>query len=83
MTADEALALVNTHLKAAGRPPVQMSEPERRLGFLRLQHYAHVTQRPLEVAIADLVRFQLQGEALATAPPIVDPYRSEYEGPSI
>lgn len=60
----KALELVNAELAKHGRPPLAMGELQMRLGYNTLLEYAHVTQRPLDVAIADLVRFQIQGETL-------------------
>lgn len=60
----KALELVNEELRKAGRPPLLLGDLQRRAAFQSLQQYAHVTQRPIEVAIADIVRFQIQGETL-------------------
>lgn len=59
-----ALEAVNAELRKHGRAPLVMGELQQRAAFASLQEYAHVTQRPLEVAIADVVRFQMQGEEL-------------------
>lgn len=62
-----ALEAVNAELARYGRPPLVMGELQQRAAFASLQEYAHVTQRPLDVAIVDMVRFRIQGDALEAA----------------
>lgn len=56
--------MVNTELARIGRPPLVMGELQARAAYQSLVEYAHVTQLSLEVAVADVVRFQIQGEEL-------------------
>lgn len=63
--ADKALELINAELQAIGYPPVFMGEDQKRLAFQSLQQYAHFTQRPIEIAIQDVARFQIQSLELA------------------
>jgi hypothetical protein len=65
MDADRALELMNAELIANDHKPIQMGEDQKRQAFLALQEYAHFSQRPLEVAIQDVARYQLQAEQLA------------------
>lgn len=60
----KALELVNAELAKYGRPPLIIGELQQRASYQSLQEYMHVTQRPIEIAVADIVRFQIQGETL-------------------
>lgn len=60
MDADTAYKLVNDELLRNGHAPVVLTDLQRRQAFATLQQYASVSGRPLEVAVQDLVRFQLQ-----------------------
>ncbi len=64
MDAQTALALVNDELRAHGHPPVLLTEQQANQVFQTLQAYAAAAQRPLDIAICDVVRFQLQTETL-------------------
>lgn len=65
MDADRALELINDELLRNGHPPVVMGEDQKRLAFASLQQYAHFTQRPIEIAVQDVARFQIQSLELA------------------
>lgn len=60
MDADTAYKLVNDELLRSGHAPAVLTDPQRRQAFATLQQYAFTTGRPLEVAVKDLVRFQIQ-----------------------
>lgn len=64
MDAQTALALVNVELRAHGRPPLLLTEDEANRAFQSLQAYAAHTERPLDLAIGDVVRFKIQTETL-------------------
>lgn len=58
--ADTAYKLVNDELLRNGHAPALLTDLQRRQAFATLQQYASTTGRPLEVAVKDLVRFQMQ-----------------------
>lgn len=60
MDPDTALAVINDELIRSGHPPVFMSDVQKRQAFASLQQYAHFTGRPLELAVKDVARFQIQ-----------------------
>ena len=60
----KALKMVNDELARLGRPPLILPDVQRRAAYNTLVEYVHVTGRSFETAVADLVRFQLNGEAL-------------------
>jgi hypothetical protein len=60
LDAATALALVNDELARNGMPPTFMTEEHSQEAFATLQQYASASGRPLDVAIKDLVRFQMQ-----------------------
>lgn len=60
MDFDTAYKLVNDELLRNGYAPAVLTDPQRRQAFATLLQYAFTTGRPLEVAVKDLVRFQLQ-----------------------
>lgn len=60
MNADTAYLLVNDELLRNRLVPVVLTEPQKHQAFATLCQYASTTGRPLDVAIKDLVRFQMQ-----------------------
>lgn len=65
MDAHGALVLVNAELQLRGRPPLLLNQLQLQKAFQSLQAYAATSGRPLEVAVKDMVRFQIQTEDLA------------------
>lgn len=65
MDADTALSRINEELLLNGHAPVILTEPQRLQAFASLRAYASASGRPLEVAVKDIVRFQIQSEDLA------------------
>lgn len=64
MDADVALTRINEERLRRGLAPVVLTVEQRQQAFATLRQYASFTGRPIEVAIQDLVRFQIQSDEL-------------------
>lgn len=70
MDAARALELVNEELASYGQPPISLDEDQTQKAYQALCAYASRSGRPLEVAVADTVRFQMQQRALTDTDPV-------------
>lgn len=59
MDADSAVIRINEELLLQGHPPIFLTDPQRRQAFASLQAYVSATGRPIDIAVKDLVRFQI------------------------
>lgn len=64
MDADTAFTRVNEERLRRGLAPVVLTEKQRQQAFATLRQYVAVSGRPIEVAIQDVVRFQIQTDEL-------------------
>jgi predicted Co/Zn/Cd cation transporter (cation efflux family) len=64
VTAVSALRMINRELKKQKRPALVMDELQMHRAFQSLQQYMAATGRPVQVAVADIVRFQMQSETI-------------------
>lgn len=60
MDADLAVIRINEELLRHGHAPIVLTDLQRRQAFISLQQYAQFTGRPLDVAVQDIARYQIQ-----------------------
>jgi hypothetical protein len=70
VNAARALQLVNEELAKYGQPPISLNEDQTQKAYQSLCAYASRSGRPIEVAVADTVRFQMQQRALTDHDPM-------------